>query len=299
MSCPAAKTTRAGAGVATNPILALSQVRYDGAANHVTPPTACAPTYERVQVAASPVTYANTLHAYDDYGNRTASTDAVGNITVTDYDPVFNLYPVKVTTPLTHLFTTTTWDTTCGAPLSQSGFNGEVTATAYDALCRVTERDFPGGGFENTVYTSLGNPGAQRIDRFTTPAGGQSAQRYVYEYLDGFGRPWKTLARGPSATENIYTQTIYNDRGEVLKQTAPYYTSDTPQWMEHTYDALDRLVKTTHADGAFSTLAYTLADPASADILTVTSTDETGHAQAYALDADGKLTGYGDSAFNT
>ncbi len=294
VSCPASKTTRAGAGVTTNPILAYSLVRYDGAATPSTPPVACAPTYERVQLAASPVAYANTLHTYDAYGNRTASTDAVGNITVTDYDPVYNLYPVKVTTPLTNLFTTTTWDTTCGAPLSQSGYNGflgEVTTTAYDALCRVTERDFPGGGFENTVYTNLGNPGAQRIDRFTTPAGGQTAQRYAYEYLDGFGRAWKTLARGPSATQAITTQTQYTDRGEVWKQTAPYYTPETPQWTEHSYDALDRLVKTTHPDGAFSTLAYDLADAASPDILTVTATDETGKTQAYTLDADGKLTG--------
>ncbi len=85
VSCPATKTTKSGAGVTSNAIIAASQVRYDGAAAPSTPPTACAPTYERVQVAASPIAYANTLHAYDAYGNRVATTDAVGNITVTDY----------------------------------------------------------------------------------------------------------------------------------------------------------------------------------------------------------------------
>lgn len=169
---------------------------------------------------------------------------------------------MKVTTPITTLATTTTWDTACAAPVAQAGFNGEVTATAYDALCRVTERDFPGGGFENTVYSNFGNPATQRIDRFTTPAGGAGVQRFVYDSLDGFGRSWKTLARGPSSAQNINSQTLYTPRGEVWKTTAPYYTSETPQWTEHSYDALDRLVKTTHPDGAFTTLAYALADPA-------------------------------------
>ena len=57
----------------------------------------------------------------------------------------------------------------------------------------------------------------------------------------------------------------------------------------YAYDALDRLVKTTNADGTVSTLAYGLAT-SDADILQVTSTDKTSHVQKFTLDAHGKLT---------
>jgi RHS repeat-associated protein len=299
VACPSLTYVRAGAGVTTNPLLASRQTRFDGGASFNVPPTRCEPTVERTLLSAAN-DYATTTSTYDLYGNRTVSTDAMGNATTTTYDDIYHLYPVKVQTPLAHLSTETTWDTVCGAPTKQTGFNGdlthtpltgEVTTTTYDALCRVDVKTSPGGAYENSNYVGLGNPATQHIDTLMLPAGGQSAYRFQNQYLDGFGRPWKTLAKGTVASGDIITETQYTDRGSVWRQTAPYYAGDTPQWTTHAYDALDRLVKTTHQDGAFTTLAYTTAPAASADILEVTATDEDGKVQTYALDADGKLTG--------
>jgi uncharacterized protein RhaS with RHS repeats len=75
----------------------------------------------------------------------------------------------------------------------------------------------------------------------------------------------------------------------VAKISAPYYDGSSPLFTTYTYDALDRLVKTTNPDGTVTTLSYALA-PAASDVMQVTATDETSHQQVYTLDAHGKMT---------
>jgi YD repeat-containing protein len=231
--------------------------------------------------------------------NRPDSLHVKGKITTTTYDPTWKLFPVKTQSPIATLSTKTEWDMTCGAPTRQAGFNGDLTQTSltgevttqtYDALCRPLRTDTPGGGYSLKTYLSLGSPLYQRIQTDVTPPGGQSVARNLYENLDGFGRSYHTWASGRFAGDYIETQTSYNPRGEVDRETAPYYTGETPQWTSYDYDALDRLVKTSNPDASTSTLSYALAPATSANILDVTATAEHGKSQTYALDADGQLT---------
>ena len=111
------------------------------------------------------------------------------------------------------------------------------------------------------------------------------------EWLDGFGRSYATASTGPTAGQAINTATAYTKRGEVASVTvAPFYTGETQQSTSYTYDALDRLAKTTNPDASFSTLSYALAPAAATDISVVTATDETGKVQTFTLDPNAKLT---------
>ena len=140
VACPAIRTTRSGVA-ATAPVIGYSTIRHDDAAHHSVPPSHCAPTVERVQLAGDPVVYADTAHAYDDYGNRTSSTDANGNLTATMYDPIYHLYPVKVQSPIPGLATETDWDTTCGAPSATRGFNAQQARFAGNSLHSPLQRE--------------------------------------------------------------------------------------------------------------------------------------------------------------
>ena len=292
-SCAARSSTRLGADDAVGKLLSKSETFFDGVFNYATPPSKCLATSARNWIAGPG--HAVTSASYDVFGNRVSSKDAVGAVSVTLYDTATNLFPVEQRLPNyatdANFKTTTTWDIVCQKPLTQTDLNGQTTSTTYDALCRPIAVNRPGGDYTWTGYVGFGQPnGAQNVVEWSPPAGGQgvSANRSNYTYLDGFGRPYMT-AKTHNATQNIYTYMVYNARGEVASTSNPYLNGETPLYTTYAYDALDRLIKTTAADGTASTLAYGLAPAASADLLQVTSTDETAHVQIITLDVNGKV----------
>jgi RHS repeat-associated protein len=297
VACPADVTTRSGIAVATNPIIARKSLFYDGAASETVPPSRCEATRERAYITDT--TFADTLKSYDAYGNVLTVTDPVGNVTTNTFEPTTQLYPATVQSAIAALSTKTQWDLTCGAPTKLAGFNGtlaqtpataEVTTITYDPLCRELRKDMPGGAFTEKSYLNFGTPTSQRIITLSTPAGGQIAQRFLIEYVDGLGRSYRSESTSPSAGISIDTERSFTNRGELASETAPYHTGGSPQTTVYAYDQLDRLTRTTHPDGAFTTLGYALAPAASTDILEVTATDEGGKIQKYVMDADAKLT---------
>jgi RHS repeat-associated protein len=302
VNCLAVKTSSAGILSSTNPTLSKSEFRYDGSNYYYVAPTRCELTTQVDTVAGS--TTVTTQKGYDQtYGNLISTTDAMGNTTTTTYDATWKLFPERVDSPIPALSSKTGWNYVCGVPVAQAGFNGsftidaqglvttsgEASKTTYDDLCRPLRTDNPGGDYESRYYGNLGDPTAQYFRTLSTPVNGQSVQRDLYDYRDGFGRSYRTAFSGPSANW-INVQRVYHKRGELDRETAPYYTSETPLWTSYDYDALDRLSKTTHPDGSNATLSYALSNPGSASILEVTATAEHGKQQTYSLDADGQLT---------
>ena len=295
VSCAGREQTFEGVNLTTTPLLAESQVYYDGAGAYTTAPTRCEATTRRGLISGT--TFATTTREFDSFGNVVADVDAMGNRTGTIYDAESSLYPVETRLPKyfapgndTNFKTTATWDTVCAAPLTQTDLNLQVTTNTYDALCRQTRQDRPLGDYTATAYLDLGNPTLQRIETTSPPAGGQTTERAKTEKIDGFGRSYSTASTGRTVGETITTLTSYNARGEVASATAPFYTGETQQSTTYTYDGLDRLTKVTNPDATFSTLAYWLAPAAATDISIVTATDEIGHVQTFTLDANAKFT---------
>jgi RHS repeat-associated protein len=295
VSCPAGVDRYLGVGGIT--LIGRTLNYYDGSSvNASAPTTRCELTKKEDWISGG--SFATTQMAYDAYGNLSSTTDPMGNVTSNTYDATTQLYITSTQTPKPGLSTKTDWDLVCGTPIKQAGFNGtltqtpatgEVTTTQFDALCRLIWQDQPGGAYTSKSYLSFGQPAAQMVQTSSTPAGGQSTPRNLYEYLDGFGRNYFTASTGTTTTNYIATSRSFTNRGELASEVAPYYQGGTQYATTYAYDDLDRLVKTTNPDATFMTLSYALAPSASTDILEVTATGETGKIQKYTTDANGKL----------
>ena len=290
VSCPSLQQTYAGINL-TATKLAESGSYYDGATAYTTPPTRCEATTSFAWTTGT--SYVSSTQAFDAFGNVISTTDPVGNRTDQIYDTTYNLFPTETrlpkyfaATPDTRFKTTMTWDMTCQAPLTATDVNLQVTTNTYDALCRRTNQARPGGDFEQTSFANIGDPLTQFVQTQRPPAGGQSANRLQTIYVDGFGRTYRGVSTG--ASSNVTVDSSFTLRGALASQTASYYAGETPQATSYTYDALDRVTRVTNPDATFSTKSYELAPAASADMLVVVATDETGKVVKASLDADGQ-----------
>ena len=275
---PAEAKTFAGVGQ-DGELLEQTVTYYDGATGWDRAPTAGLPT-TTARWLSSPGAFVETRKDYDAWGNVVAEIDAVGARTEHGYDPTHHRFRTSTTNALAQT-TTSSWDVVCGAVTTSIDLDGAATTTTYDALCRVAEKLEPGGNYERHTLVDLGHPDRQH-ELVETPAADGSVH-WARNYFDGQQRTWRTVARGPdAATGDIYVDTTFNARGQTVAITAPYYAVDggaPPATYATTsrYDALDRLVQVTHADGAYTQKVYGRAS--------VTETDELGHAKTDRFDA--------------
>jgi RHS repeat-associated protein len=297
VDAPARVLTYAGVGAAGTQ-LAESRSYYDGAAAYTTPPARGDVTKSEA-LRVLPSTFIASLAAYDTYGNVTSTTDPVGGVTTTIYDTTYHLFPTEVRDPLygadSRHKVLTGWDVVCGLPLTVTDMNGQVTTNTYDNLCRPTRTQSPNGNFTFTTYNNIGTATTQNIRTVTPkpgattmPADGDAANLFAETYMDGLGRTYRTVAKGPT---NIETLTTFTKRGAVASQTAPFYSGGNQYPTTWTYDALDRKIERLHPDdGPPSekvTGAYGLSSITNG-FQTVTVTDELSRPATVHTDAYGR-----------
>ncbi|HWB74277.1 MAG TPA: RHS repeat-associated core domain-containing protein, partial [Nannocystaceae bacterium] len=275
---PAEAKTFAGVGQ-DGELLEQTVTYYDGATSWDRAPTVGLPT-TTARWLSSPSGFVETRKEYDAWGNVTAEIDAVGARTEHAYDAAHHRFRTATTNALGQT-TTSSWDTVCGTIHASVDANGASTTTTYDALCRVAEKLAPGGDFERHAFVDLGH--ADRQHELVETPGADGNPQWTRSYFDGQRRTWRTVARGPDAnTGDIHVDTTFDARGQVAAITAPYYAVAgavaTTYATKSRYDALDRLVQVTYADGSSTTKTYGTSS--------VTETDELGHTKVDHFDAD-------------
>ncbi len=301
-ACKMREVTRPGIANATLDPLAETRYYYINALDQVAygePPKICEPVRQRAYDTLT--TYVEWNWTYDNYGNRDSETDPEGYITEHIYgatannlfETVTKLPKATRTTPApdARFRIITTWDTVCGKPISVQDINDQVTGFIYDDLCRETKQTRPGNDFTDTAYENIGNPDIQNIlSQRKAPSAAAADKVWSRDYLDGFGRSWKRYAEGNDSTHHVLSETQFNARGEVYRQSAPYFDNgtDTPKWTTYSYDGLDRLTEIANPGGTSSSLAYGNA-PDPTHVTRVTVTNEELQAQQYTLDASAKL----------
>lgn len=195
-------------------------------------------------------TYINNQKAYNTtYGIVTSETDPRGKVTTyTTYD-TYNLYPITITDPLSQT-TQYTYDYSIGKPKQVTDQNSFVYQTTYDGLDRVKEEKIP--GFTNpytpvvkTAYTYTDTAGAVKVQRTDNLDG--SIARETYQYFDGLGRVIQE--RKEAESDYNVKDTVYSNRGLVLKESMPYTSSGSSKtsttgtstlYTNYTYDPLSR-----------------------------------------------------------
>lgn len=236
---------------------------YDGSLLLTTPPEFGDVTRSvriKLETGASISQYAT----YDSKGNRTSTTDAVGNRTEVVYDPDFELFPIEERNPLfvhsgdVRQKVIREFDPQCQAPKRQIDLNGQTTEYTYDALCRPTLISKPLGAFEAIRYVNFGSPATQHVERRSPPPADIEDDLWSRTYFDGLGRTYRTTGRAADPAQEITSQTEYNARGQIGATTkVPFYhPAQTAAWTTIRYDALDRPVELRHPDGATQATTY-------------------------------------------
>ncbi len=225
--------------------------------------------------------YIGTTFSYDSHGNEISRVDAMGNSSSTTYDSTYHVFPVSRTNTLQQT-ESMAFDAVCGVPTTITDVNGQQTVNTYDALCRHTREDRPLGGYTTWAYENFGNINAQRIAKLQTSANG-SYPVSEYQHLNGLGQPWYVLT-GWNGTTGSAQRILYHARGTLRGKSVSIDSASPPNpvpFHVFTYDALDRLVKTTHHDGSSSTASY--------QGWRTVLTDEMGHVRTTVQDAEGRI----------
>jgi RHS repeat-associated protein len=287
--------------------LAKTEYYYNNATSaNAVPSSNCNLTREAVYIRdeANVTKVINTLREFNAYGNVSkisepttkTAIDATVPFTTFTYLASNHVLRTKVEPPITSLAVTTAWDTRCQAPSSVTRANpGDVSTYEYDSLCRVKKEDRPGVGTvkDGRIYTY--GTMASAAERYvaasekianaaTSTADADIAA--VKQFLDGFGRAYKTESDIDGAANSVQT-VVYNPRGTVQKSSVPYLSTGTASaWTSYTYDALDRQIEVTNPDGTKVTTSYAVGTGADAGGWVMTTTDENGNKSAQVSRAD-------------
>jgi RHS repeat-associated protein len=284
---PARERVFSGAGT-SGALLGETRHIYDYASGYQVAPSKGDETKSRALISTAGSAYAEKSFEYDAYGNVTAAIDELGARTETIYDATYHLYPIETRLPLyasdARFKTSTAWDARCGAPLTVTELNSQITTNTYDALCRPTRQDRPGGDYSEMSYVNIGSPTKQYVEtRKLAPDSSGSDTIWSRAYLDGFGRTYKALSEGPT---NVRKDRTYA-RDLVIKETDPYLDgAESAQISQFFYDGFEREYQRTLPDGNVVTTAYALS---SSDFTTVAVTDELGRVTTRHFDAYDRL----------
>jgi RHS repeat-associated protein len=253
---------------------------YDGQ-GHGTPPSDGYPTRIESWLDTEARFVGRDL-AYDSWGNLTQVLDETDRPTTIGYDSTYHVFPTSVTNGAGEQ-ETTTWHFDCGVPSVSEDANGQASTFEVDKFCRPWRANYPLQDFEYRTYHNLGSPTTQHV-RIETPSatdGDGSGPDYILEYFDGLGRPYKTIKKGPASNPTIRKDTVYNARGGIASETAPYYEGVEPvHTTAYKIDSLDRVTETLFPDGNSVEKAY--------HTWMETATDEHGHPTTSHFDAYGR-----------
>ena len=218
--------------------------------------------------------------AYDACGNPVAAIDALGHVTVTDYDAETRTFPVWVklpkTGPVEHIKHMEV-DPRFGKPSAATDENGNRTLYAYDDFGRLVETRFADGGVTRVEYQDRQLP-ACVLTSVKEAAGGGWIRSY--QYMDGLGRGIQTVGFGEGGN-SIVTRSFYDAMGRNHYRAGPYFAAGAgyPQavpngcpWAKTSFDRRGRPVRIETPDAEHGTVAAVFAYNG----LTATATDPDG-----------------------
>ena len=273
-------------------------------------------------------TGATSRNQYDPAGRRTQVIDALGTATSLQYDANGNLLsqqgqdgtPWGLAYDANNRIVGTSQGTVqrsvaydaAGQISKVTIASGRELSVTFDAVGRPTAIESPeGGAFMQQSYDAVGNPttltdilgnqvtrtydDANRLTSTQRPDGSTEQLFYddagrLTQAVDALGRSTRfgfdAAGELTSVTDALGGETTfeYDAAGNLSAQTDP--AGHTTQFE---YDALDRLVRTTYADGAIETRAYDVAGRLAQ------LTKAGGSATSYSYDAVGRLLSVTDA----
>jgi RHS repeat-associated protein len=197
--------------------------------------------------------------------------DTGGNNVVTDFNGAQitynsgtgacgNSFATTISLPMS-LSESLAWSCNGALKTSVTDPNSNATSFSYDNMNRLIQTSYPDGGLSQIQYTSATVHDfctliSGSVTSFCTPGSGSLA-RHDETVLDGLARTiHQDLISDPSG--ETYVDSTYDSLGRLYTQSNPYRSTSDPTYGKDTYsyDALNRVTKTTHADGNYSQVSY-------------------------------------------
>jgi RHS repeat-associated protein len=224
------------------------------------------------------------------------------------YDTDTATWPTDVTDSFGY-HSTSVFDVAFGVELSTTDLNNRVTSRTIDDFGRVTSLTGPreqGTGRTTVSITyQLGAPARAITENLLPTASGSTNRLTVTTFLDGLGRPWQTKTTARVAPFGV-GMTVSGAQeldalGRVVAQGQPTFSTLPPTALvavalvnptRFDFDALGRPTQTVEANGATTTVEYTLATPPGGSALrqSMRTIDANRHERLTWRDAQARVT---------
>lgn len=153
----------------------------------------------------------------------------------------------------THAYST--YDFATGLELTRTDTEGFTSSFQYDGFGRLVQTVSPEGHVAQTSYswvTPQDNAPKSALYRVSSTAPGMPK---VWTFHDILGREVQKRTQGFGEHEMIYTDTRYNQKGEVDSISQPYFSGATPKWRTFAYDSYGRMIEEKN-NGLVTTTQY-------------------------------------------
>lgn len=220
-------------------------------------------------------TYIDTEKTYDSYGLVIQEKDPRDKVTSYVHDG-YKLYVATSTSPVLHT-TDYYYDYSLGKPKKTVDPNNLIFETVFDGLDRVTQEKQPdltatSTQVTKTAYTYTNETVGLKTQR--TDYLNSATSTDMFTYTDGLGRMIQTRKEAEDSNTYGVTDVVYNNLGQVGKESLPYFATGTSRTTATTtaalfstfsYDPLLRVTTVANAVGT-TTNAYedwktTVTDP--------------------------------------
>lgn len=231
--------------------------------------------------------YLTYSYQYDDYGNRTASTDPQMYTTTTAYDTTYHTFPASTTSPplsedndrtLTNSYN---FDVLFGTRTAEINPNGNATITCIDGFGRVEKIQVssPGGSIvpdQNCMSSGIGSDATvvtvntyswneddngiyrKNLELQNWDTGSGRDELFTLEFLDGRSRIYKNVTQANPDSGDIVVCQVFNQYDKSTQEAVPYFNSpnadcspggSTPHWSTIEYNVLGMEIKSTRPFG--------------------------------------------------
>ncbi|WP_072682471.1 FG-GAP-like repeat-containing protein [Arcobacter sp. LA11] len=174
-------------------------------------------------------------YVYDSHGNKISETISASNMTPRTTTFTYDTYgknQIKITNLLGHSETKTYNNK--DQVISVTGPNGLTTTFAYDEMGRKIKETRADGNYTTWEY-SWTNDGHKVIQKL-------NGKFPVTVFYDKLGRKLKTIKVGFDG-RNIIEEIEYDYRGNKAKVSTPYFEDEEPEYINYSYDDINRLVR--------------------------------------------------------
>jgi YD repeat-containing protein len=174
-----------------------------------------------------------------------------------------NSFDTTISLPMS-LSRSQAWNCNGALTTSTTDPNNNPTSFSFDSMNRISQTSYPDVGLRQIQYTSaterdfctLITGSLATAPPFCVP-GSNSLARHGETLFDGLGRNLhQDLVSDP--TGETYVDLSYDSLGRLSTHSNPYRSTKDPTYGSdsYSYDALNRLAKTTHADSSYSQVSY-------------------------------------------